>query len=459
MKICLTLLLTIVSLFCSGQNDTAIAKIYGTIGEDNIEKLISFNTNEFIGVGNTSFLESSEKNYFLIHLDSNLNVLNLKIIETPFIQEAKDLIIIEQSLYVFGSSNSWGNGEYDAYCTKHSLTDFELIWEKSIGNASWDFGKRIIGKENINLFVQSGDNLMLYRIDTNGIIINDFVLNDNPEVHLNSFTMDSNNILYAAGHMSSLSSIDSDLIFKAFDNSLVELWSSTKQINGIQELSEIKLYDGQIYGVGYSTELSHNNRDHFITSIDINGNFSMAKVPLSYAQNDDESISLEIKNDTISVFGYTKSLGLGQADVQFYQTDLTGNLFDGYNYGWAKNEEAKGFIDYNKGFCLYGNTNSLGNGYTDFVLIKINKNYSKAFLKIENVKLTVDDVLLNAEQKGFLLGEYTPSNYYDLSGKLIFSGLDKDFKKRSLNGIYIKNTLNQEKHIQNSQKLFRFDYY
>ena len=85
--------------------------------------------------------------------------------------------------------------------------------------------------------------------------------------------------------------------------------------------------------------------------------------------------------------------------------------------------------------------------------------FSKAFLKIENVKLTVDDVLLIVEQKGFFLGEYTPSNYYDLSGKLIFSGLDKDFKKRSLNGIYIKNTLNQEKHIQNSQKLFRFDYY
>lgn len=127
MKIFLTLLLTIVSLFCSGQNDTAIAKIYGTIGEDNIEKLISYNTNEFIGVGNTSFLESSEKNYFLIHLDSNLNVLNLKIIETPFIQEAKDLIIIEQSLYVFGSSNSWGNGEYDAYCTKHSLLIFPIL--------------------------------------------------------------------------------------------------------------------------------------------------------------------------------------------------------------------------------------------------------------------------------------------------------------------------------------------
>ncbi|WP_461867150.1 PEGA domain-containing protein [Thermococcus sp.] len=130
--------------------------------------------------------------------------------------------------------------------------------------------------------------------------------------------------------------------------------------------------NGDIIVAGYTKSFGAGYKDVWILRLDENGNVIWQK---TYGgSKDDVANAVAIApNGDIIVVGYTKSFGMGDADVWVLRLDENGNVKWQKTYGGSRSDWANAVIvDKNRNIIVAGWTRSFGAGDDDIWVLKLN---------------------------------------------------------------------------------------
>ena len=229
------------------------------------------------------------------------------------------------NVYVVGTTKSFGASNFDVVIIKYNNDGIEQ-WSLTWGGWSIDWGTAI-------------------QVDPSGNI-------------------------YVAGHTFSFGLGRYDMFLKKYDNNGVELWNRTW--GGINDdYAEDLVLDssGNIYLIG-ATNSFGTNTDMALVKYDTDG---VQQWNRTWGGNDvDYGNGLILdSSDDLYVVGYTRSYGLGNADIYIANFDKQGLLKWNRTWGGINNDYAYGVsIDSLDDIYFTGATNSFGVGEFDILTVK-----------------------------------------------------------------------------------------
>lgn len=429
MKLIVSFCFLVFGLNVFGQNDTAYSKVFGTERDENICRVERYKSG-FIAVG-TVQTQTKETDIFIELIDSNFTPIEKIEIGTPYIETANDFFIdIDGNIFICGQTNAWGKGSYDAYLIMVD-SSLSLKWEHTFGSEGWDFSiglaKGINGQNFICIEKNEVDGkriidfVAFYENGTTDLIFSDTISNN---INLNCFLTDNAYNFIVGGNC-----IDSS----GFENAFVASYSASNSINWQtclmesedQSINHLILENNHFFGVGYTYELGNGNKEYYMVEIDLNGNLIKKSIPNYYPNDDEEAFFIAKTAKGFGIIAGTKSIGEspGKNDFQFIEVTASGTLIDGYNYGWREIDTPTNFIIDSTGFLLIGNTNSIGHGYGDYVIIDVNEAYSKPHLVFDKVNSSFAQSITNIDEIKTMgeNQEILGVKVYDVTGRLILS--------------------------------------
>ncbi len=232
----------------------------------------------------------------------------------------------DNGFLVIGSTNSFGNGNFDYWIIKIDENGNE-IWNKTFGGSGIDVGMSI------------------------------------------KQTTDGGFIL--VGHSSSFNNdiIDSDIWVIKTDFNGNELWS--KIIGGDGEdigVSVIQTDNGDYVITGYTNSFGNNDSDAWVIKIDSDGNELWNSTYGGGGQDIAQSI-IQSNDGNYIVVGFSNSY-TESIDAWLFKIDENGNLIWNKTYGGSQQDKGRDLQKTNNGgYIIVGQTNSVENGSTDDVLI------------------------------------------------------------------------------------------
>ena len=390
MKIIIQILLFIFPLLGFPQTDTiARMHIFGGTNNDGAEEIEATADGGYIVIGATSSNSSGNTDAYLLKVDSMCNYEWSKALggtNNDWGYSIKETF--DKGFIIATSSNSYGNGGYDAILMKRdSLGDF--VWRKGYGGLDWDFAYSVAQTYDSG-YVFCGETYN----NTNGFsdvfIVKTDPLGDTLWTRTfggllidkgNSVIETSDSSIVVAGITNTLSDSTEIYIIK-LDDSGTLLWDSIygnplyENANAIIETSN---GDYVITGATSSFSPSGDN-DFYLMRTDNDGvvvwanSFGAPLVP-----EDDEAFDVyeDLNGDLINV-GKTSAAGGGLEDATLFYINSFGNWAGlGPTYGGANNDGLKSFtVGKNGDYCLAGYTTSFGNGLEDVLIIKLDTVYS-----------------------------------------------------------------------------------
>jgi hypothetical protein len=231
---------------------------------------------------------------------------------------------------IAGHTKSFGAGNWDVYVVKLDANG-NLQWTRTIGGENEDLGHSLI---------QTSDG---------GYVI--------------------------AGHTKSFGAGDWDVYVVKLDSTGNLQW--TRTIGGENEdlsLSLIQTSDGGYAIAGASKSFGAGEDDVYVVKLDANGNLQWTKT-IGGPKRDWSSSLIQTSDSGYAIAGYTKSFGVGGADVYVVKLDANGNLQWTKTIGGPADEIGFSLIQTpDGGYVIAGYTNSFGAGGLDVYVVKLNAN-------------------------------------------------------------------------------------
>lgn len=340
---------------------------------------------------------------------------------------ANSIIALNQSLYIFGTSASFGDINGDHYLIKITL-DGTVVYEKNYGGTGFEEGIDIIETNDGNLMLigtttSSGNGLKdihVIKVDTNGIMIweNTFggSLDDSPadviETSTGEFciagttesfgagsrdiylvwidqngnflrqathggtdidgsaelieTTNQNIMLY--GYTRNYGAQDRDLYLLKTNNLGDSLWSQRYGGSGYEESQSFKVnQNGDYILCGHSSSVDplHNM---FGVKVDTSGNVIWEKHYGGAMHDGGEALLVDSDNNIIFI-ARTMSFGAGQRDTYLVKANQSGTMLSSKVYGGVGNDKVNEIIEVSNCYYLIGESDSFGNGSNDVYLI------------------------------------------------------------------------------------------
>ena len=398
--------LLIIPIFGFSQKDT-IAYLYtfGSVANDVGEDIAATDDGGFVIIGSTASSGDGNTDIYLLKVDSLCNYQwswALGGVNNDWGYSIKQTF--DKGFIIAASTNSYGNGGYDAMLLKRdSLGNYE--WQKTYGGNDWDFAYDVVQTFDSG-FVFCGETYNnttgfadVYVVKTNSVgdtlwtktVGGSLVDKGNALIQ----TLDSN--IVVAGIKNTISDSTQAYVLK-FDKDGTLLWDSIYGGGGYESLADvIELQSGKYAFTGTSNSLNSNpDLDHYYLKLDTNGillNFNTF-VTSGANSNDDESNSiLQLQDGRLLITGYTKSFGYAKKDVHTNAINDNGNWAGiGVTFGLTENDEILSSVITNNGrIVLVGKTNTYGMGNNDVFIIRLDTIY-QAFYANQSQYSFVEDI-------------------------------------------------------------------
>lgn len=377
----LVLILVLLPFFGFSQKDTiAHLHTFGSLANDIAEDIATTNDGGVVLIGSTASAGDGNTDIYLLKVDSACNYkwsLSLGGTSNDWGYAIKQTY--DNGFIIASSSNSYGNGGYDAVLLKRdSLGNYQ--WQKTYGGNDWDFAYDVVQTfdsgyvfcgETYNITAGFSD---VYVVKTNSLGDTLWTktvggsLADRGNVLIQ--TSDSN--IVVAGIKNTFTDSTQAYVLK-FDKDGTLLWDSV--FGGAKydvANSIIETADGSFVFVGTSDSFGTTNNDCFITKISANGTLIWQNY-FAMPQDDGAYDVVELTNGDILIASYTSSFGGGQKDALIF-TVTSGGWWAAKNstFGGLENEVANGLvIDLNGNMYMSGYTNSFGEGLNDVMIIRV----------------------------------------------------------------------------------------
>ena len=176
-----------------------------------------------------------------------------------------------------------------------------------------------------------------------------------------------------AGFTDPSSNLLLDILLLKTDGNGNQIWTQTFGGSNIDNAYSCQLTtDGGFILAGYTKSFGNGQEDIWLIKTDSNGNEVWNKTFGGTGRDITYSASQTVDGGYI-IGGYTDSKGNGQNDIWFIKTDQNGNLVWDKTSGGSLNELAFAVLQTNNGrYIAVGETNSSGNGESDFYVVLLN---------------------------------------------------------------------------------------
>jgi hypothetical protein len=377
----LFLILILLPLFGFTQKDTiAHLHTFGGLANDVAEDIAITNDGGIVVIGSTASGGDGNTDIYLLKLDSACNYkwsYALGGTNNDWGYAIKQTF--DNGFIIAASSNSYGNGGYDAILLKRdSLGNYQ--WQKTYGGNDWDFAYDVIQTfdsgyvfcgETYNNTAGFSD---VYVVKTNsfGDTLWTKTVGGSLADRGNSLIQTSDSSIVVAGIRNTLTDSTQAYVLK-FDKDGTLLWDVV--FGGVKydvANSIIESQDGAYVFVGTSDSFGTTNNDCFITKISTTGTLIWQNY-FAMPQEDGAYDVVELTNGDILVAGYTSSFGGGRKDVLIF-TVTSGGWWAAKNstFGGLEDEIANGLaIDSHGNMYLSGYTNTYGEGLNDVMIIRV----------------------------------------------------------------------------------------
>lgn len=383
-------ILLIFPTFGFSQKDT-IAYIYtfGSVANDVGEDIAATDDGGFAIIGSTASSGDGNTDIYLLKVDALCNYQwswALGGVNNDWGYSIKQTY--DKGFIIAASSNSYGNGGYDAMLLKRdSLGNYQ--WQKTYGGNDWDFAYDVVQTFDSG-FVFCGETYNntngfadVYVVKTNSVgdtlwtrtVGGSLVDKGNALIQ----TLDSN-ILVAGIKTTTIDSTQAYVL--KFDKDGMLLWDSVYGGAKYESLADvIELQSGKYAFTGTSNSLNTNNDlDVYYIILDTTGNIlsSNALVTSGVDSDDDEANSIiQLQDGRLLLIGYTKTYGFAKKDVVVNAIDEYGNYGNiGATFGLTENDEILSSVITSDGrIILVGSTNTYGMGNNDVFVIRLDTIY------------------------------------------------------------------------------------
>ena len=308
----------------------------------------------------------------------------------------------DKGFIIAASTNSYGNGGYDAMLLKRdSLGNFQ--WQKTFGGNDWDFAYDVVQTFDSG-FVFCGETYNntngfsdVYVVKTNslGDTLWTRTIGGNLIDKGNALIETSDSSIVVAGIKNTITDSTQAYVLK-FDKDGTLLWDSL--FGGVKYeniFDVIELQSGK-YAFTGSSNSQNSNLDVYFIKLDTNGVLLSTNtiVTSGVNSNDDESKSLiQLQDGRLLLIGYTKTYGYAKKDVIINAVDENGNWAGiGVTLGYLENDEINSAIITTDGrIVLVGKTNSYGIGNNDLFLIRLDTIYQTNYF-YQHIYLQYEDI-------------------------------------------------------------------
>lgn len=363
------------------QKDT-IAHMYtfGSLANDLGEDISATIDGGLIVVGSTASSGDGNTDVYLLKIDSSCNKewsWALGGLNNDWGYAVKQTF--DKGFIIAASTNSYGNGGYDAMLIKRdSSGNYE--WERTYGDNDWDFAYDVIQTFDSG-FVFCGETYN----NTNGF--SDVYVVKTNAVGDTLWTRTVGGALKDKGN-AVIETSDSNIVVVGVKNTLSDslqayalkfskegtlLWDSAYGGVSNEEVKDvIQTQDGLYVLSGYSTAVVSGDKDYYVIKIDTNG-FLVWEQFFSGIKDEEANALAEIDNGDLWIVGYTEAHGGGKKDPKIFRI-TSGGWWANQNstFGVLEDEVATGIaIGLNGSIYLSGYTNSYGEGLNDLMIIRV----------------------------------------------------------------------------------------
>lgn len=379
MKTVLTITALICTTFISSAQIT-FKKTFGTTGFEDGRSVIQLADSSYIIVGSTGEFGQTAGEVYIMKIDSAGNYVWSKSIGGINVDRANQVILtLDSSLAIIGSTNSIGNGGYDAYLIKTDI-DGNLIWESAIGGADWDFGNSVTQLSDSS-FVITGEsysygsgNAAMYvaRVGKTGAVLWENAYLSAGDASGTKVISIANGNALVAGISNNGSDNDARLMEIEPNGNLV--WSSTFGSAGFEDefYDVLQLPNDNFVACGSTNNGIYGDVDMLIMGIDQVGDTMWVNYGGGPGLEKAYGLSHLPSNNEFFVSGITYSYGAqdGLSNVQIYRLNVTGWYIQGWTAGLAGTDVLYSIITtHDNGFCAVGST-AQGSGMSDVWVLK-----------------------------------------------------------------------------------------
>ena len=462
------ILLLLIPFFSFSQTDT-VAHLYtfGGNNNDNAEEIEATTDGGYIVVGSTSSNSSGNTDIYLSKVDSLCNYewsTALGGTNNDWGYSLKQTF--DKGFIIAATSNSYGNGGYDAVLMKiDSLGNY--VWTKTYGGNDWDFAYSVVQTYDSG-FVFCGETYN----NTNGY--SDVYIVKTNSLGDTLWTRTYGGTLIDKGN-SVIETSDSNIVVAGITNTITDstqiyiikltatgtlLWDSIYGGSLYENANQIiETYDGG-YVIASCTNSNSvgGDQNYLIKKVGSNGNslweFTIVNGPSPTPDDEDAYTIYELSNNNLLISGYSKTGG-NSKNVIFFEL-LSGGWWAGSSSVIGHNDDdfiKRVTIGNNGNILGAGSTRSFGAGMDDVLLVRLDTIYggqdTSTFSYIDNTPLFIQEdgffevmsIYPNPVNHSFSVLSNTnvnidEINVYDIIGKNVYSNRTK---KSDVNISYLKS--------------------
>jgi len=417
---CFQILLFLIPIFGFAQKDT-IAHLYtfGGANNDNAEDVEATLDGGYIVVGSTSSYSAGNTDVYLLKIDSLCGYewsFALGGTNNDWGYSVKQTF--DKGFIIAASSNSYGNGGYDAVLMKRDSSG-KYQWTKSYGGNDWDFAYSVVQTHDSGYVfcgetynnTQGLSDVYIVKTDALGDTIWTRTIGGSLEDKGNAVIETSDSNIVVAGLRNTLTDSTQAYVLK-LDMNGVLLWDSIYGGVGYEEINGIiATSSGDFVATGILD--SSNDKDYYLLKTDKDG-IKLWEQGLGGVGDEGGYDIFELVNGNFFVTGYTKVYGGGGKDAHLISV-TSGGFWGGQSstFGGLQDEMCKSFtMGLDGSIKIAGYTNSFGNGLEDVMVISVDTIVTKQQFTIDTVPDIIPLKVLELEDEiHFLLFPNPATNY------------------------------------------------
>lgn len=393
MKIKVIILFFLMPLFSISQTDTiAHLHAFGGGNNDVAEEIEATSDGGYIVVGSTSSNSSGNTDAYLLKIDSNCSYQWSKALGGINNDWGYSVKQTYDKGYIIGvSSNSYGNGGYDACLMKRdSLGNYQ--WKKCYGGNDWDFVYSVVQTHDSG-YVFCGETYNNTSGFSDVYVVKTNQLGDTAWTRTvggalvdkgNSIIETSDSNIVVAGIKNTV--IDSTQIYVLkFDFNGTLLWDSLYGDSLYESAAAIIECNNGDYVIGGTSTSLNVDKENYI----IRTNSSGLSLWANYFNSTGDEEVLDVVEDKLGNLinvGYTEGAGGGMKDVHVFYVNGTGFwMHKSSTYGGSTNEVAKS-IALSNNIKIAGLTDGVyGNGLNDMLIVCLDTVYQGQIFSTDSI--------------------------------------------------------------------------
>ena len=354
-------------------------KTFGGGAGEQANSVQQTNDGGFVILGSTLSFGNGQFDAWMVKTDDNGNETWNKFFGGAEIDGPASIQQTSDGGYVFtGLTYSYGDSEGDCWVVKTDENGNEL-WNKTFGGPGHDRAQSIIQLPGGDYMMTGGTysygdgDIWLVKIDGDGEEIWSRTYGGAGDQKAYTVLQTPDGGFVLAGFTDPSSNLLLDILLLKTDGNGNQIWTQTFGGSNIDNAYSCQLTtDGGFILAGYTKSFGNGQEDIWLIKTDSNGNEVWNKTFGGTGRDITYSASQTVDGGYI-IGGYTDSKGNGQNDIWFIKTDQNGNLVWDKTSGGSLNELAFAVLQTNNGrYIAVGETNSSGNGESDFYVVLLN---------------------------------------------------------------------------------------